>query len=224
MVIERFPSVETADRSGLLALGGDLDWQTLHLAYSSGIFPWPVDGRLLAWFSPPRRAVLFCRDLHISRSLAKERKRTDYSYRFDYKFAEVIRACSQTVNRGNQNGTWITPEIIAAYCCLQRKGLAHSLACSDHGVLIGGLYGVSIGAMFAGESMFFRRSNASKLCLWHLVEHLNRKGVEWIDCQVMTPLFRSFGAKEIDRGEFIALLKKALRRNIPGLFRNPPGK
>lgn len=214
MVIEQFPSPDSADKHGLLAVGGDLDTDSLLLAYSNGIFPWPLNDNLLAWFSPPRRAVLFIRELHISRSLQKERKRTDYVFRFNHDFKSVIKACSQVVNRGRQDGTWITPQIIKAYCRLHREGFAHCLSCYDKDELIGGLYGVCLGGMFAGESMFFRRSNASKLCFWRLTEHLGQRGVEWIDCQVMTPLFKSFGAREIARDEFMVMLKKALRKRI----------
>jgi len=216
MVITRFPPVEKADRYGLLALGGDLEIDSLLLAYRSGIFPWPFDEETLAWFAPPRRAVLFLRDFHVSRSLERERKRSKFDFRIDQAFPEVIRRCAEAKNRGVQAGTWITQGIIESYIRLHQAGFAHSIECWLDGQLTGGLYGVSIGAMFAGESMFYRRSNASKLALWFLVEHLRQKKAEWIDCQVMTPLLRSFGAVEIQRDEFMALLLKAVKK--PMLF------
>lgn len=214
MAIAAFPPVEHADKHGLLAVGGDLEEASLLLAYRSGIFPWPLDGETLAWFAPPFRTVLFLDEFHVAKTLQKERKRTQFSFAFDRNFEHVIRACASMENRGDQSGTWITDEIVQAYCMMQRRGHAHSVECYFENELVGGLYGMAIGGFFAGESMFYRMSNASKLCLVYLVEHLRERGVPWIDCQVMTPLFKSFGAREIPRAEYMRMLPEAINRKI----------
>lgn len=214
MVITRFPPVESADRHGLLAVGGDVEVPSLLLAYKSGIFPWPIEEDVLTWFAPPRRALLFLDRFHAPRSLLKMRKREApiLEIRFDHDFETVIRACSELENRGKQQGTWITQEMIAGYIELHKAGYAHSVECYVGGELRGGLYGVSIGRMFAGESMFYRYPNASKYCLLALVERLVEKGVPWIDCQVMTPFFESLGAVEVSRKEFMRLLSDAIAK------------
>lgn len=214
MVITRFPPVESADRHGLLAVGGDVEVPSLLLAYKSGIFPWPVEEDVLTWFAPPKRAILFLDRFHAPRSLLKMRKREAaiLEIKFDQAFEPVIRACSELENRGKQQGTWITREMISGYIELYKAGFAHSVECYVRGELSGGLYGVSIGHMFAGESMFYRHPNASKYCLLALVELLTERGVPWIDCQVMTPFFESLGAIEISRAEFMRLLSEAVSR------------
>lgn len=205
-----FPPVECADEDGFLAWGGDLEPETLRLAYQSGIFPWPMENLPLLWFAPPQRAILCCADLHISHSLKKSLRRQPWEIRFDTDFNGVIEACAGAYRLG-QDGTWITDDIRGAYKRLHQSGEAHSVEVYLNGELVGGLYGVNWGGYFAGESMFHRVSGASKVALVHLVEHLKGQGVEWLDCEVLNPLFQSFGAIEIPRNEFMALLKAALK-------------
>ena len=203
----------------MIAIGGDLSVQTLCDAYQHGIFPWPVDETVLTWFSPPERAVLFFDEFHLPRSLARERRRHKFSFTIDKAFEHVIEHCSAAKNRLDsrgrpQRGTWITGEMKAAYKQLARAGFAHSVECWSGDALIGGLYGVSLGLMFAGESMFYLQPNASKLALCFLVDQLRARGVQWIDCQVMTPLFASFGARAIPRQEFLMLLAAAITSKL----------
>lgn len=210
MVVE-FPPVETADDSGLLAIGGDLRVATLELAYRNGTFPWPHRGFPLLWFAPPERAILEFREVHISRRLRRYLRKMDYTFRTDTAFEQVIRACADSSHRRNQPGTWITPAMIEAYTRFHRAGFAHSFeAFNRHGELVAGLYGVWINKYFAGESMFCRESNASKLVLIETVRHLQRAGLTWMDVQVMSPLLRSLGAKEIPRPDFMRRLKEAV--------------
>ena len=211
MTIIAFPPVTHADRSGLLAVGGDLEEESLLLAYQQGIFPWPLDDDTLAWFAPPQRAVLFLEEFHISRKLRKERSHSSFSFSLNRSFREVVTSCAESTNRGTQKGTWITAAVIEAYCKLFQRGFALSAEAWDKdGRLAGGLYGVRIGRMFAGESMFYHTPGASKQALCWLVEHLKAEGVNWIDCQIMTPLFESFGARLVSRSRFNDLLKRAL--------------
>ncbi|RMG45150.1 MAG: leucyl/phenylalanyl-tRNA--protein transferase [Candidatus Dadabacteria bacterium] len=214
MVIKSFPPHELADEYGLLAVGGDCEVDSLLLAYRNGIFPWPVYDDILTWFSPPKRAVLFFKDLHIPRSLKKLRKKNLFTFAIDRNFNEVINQCATSPNRGDQSGTWITKQIIEGYIELHKAGYAHSIECYSEDKLVGGLYGVSIGAMFAGESMFYTEPNASKLALLYLIDYLRNQQVDWIDCQVMTPLLKQFGAIEIPRAEFLTLLNDAIARNV----------
>ena len=210
MAIREFPPVEFADADGLLAVGGDLEVESLLLAYRSGIFPWPVDEDHLTWFAPAKRAVLFFKDFYVSRTLRKELRRNEYEFTIDRNFDEIIEACSELTNRGHQTGTWITGDIIDAYKRFHQAGYAHSIECYENNNLIGGLYGVCIGRMFAGESMFYRKSNASKLALAYLVEYLEARGLKWMDCQVMNPFLESLGAIQIDRKEFSAMLAEVI--------------
>jgi leucyl/phenylalanyl-tRNA---protein transferase len=218
MVVTAFPPVDNSDENGLLAIGGDLEVETLLLAYSEGIFPWPLDPEYLTWFAPPQRAVLFLEDFHISQSLKRNLRRTNLHFKFNKNIEQVIEFCAALTNRGNQLGTWIIPEMIPAYIALHQAGYCHSCEAYDGDQLVGGLYGVAIGGMFAGESMFYRQPNASKLALCFLVDHLQKQKVEWIDCQMMTPLMESFGAVEIDRAQFTNLLKKALNADPKIVF------
>lgn len=213
MAILEFPPVDRADEHGLLAVGGDLEPESLLLAYRSGIFPWPVEGYgPITWFAPPRRALLFLDELHTPRSLAKARRKASFTYDLDRNFGEVIRGCSEA----RKISTWIRPDMARAYQALFDRGYAHSVEAHVEGTVVGGLYGVSIGAMFAGESMFYRKPNASKLALLHLVELLRTRGAEWIDCQMLTPTLEQFGAREVSREEFMELLADAVNR--PPIF------
>lgn len=215
MAILAFPPLSETHESGLLAIGGDLEVPSLLLAYRSGIFPWPiVEEKLLCWFAPPERAVLFFDRLHLPRSLKKLRKKSSWRLKVNSDFPAVIRACASSLKRRSQDGTWITPAIRDAYITLHQAGYAHSVECYDDDMLIGGLYGVAIGGSFAGESMFHHKANASKLCLCHLIDHLRAHGATWIDCQQMTPLLSSFGATLVPREEFMQMLKEAIKQPI----------
>ena len=211
MVIEAFPPVETADRDGVLAIGGDLEPESLLLAYRSGIFPWPLNEELLAWFAPPRRALLFYDSLHISRTLQKVLRRSEFEITWNQDFAGVISSCAELKNRRDQDGTWITDDVMTAYKELHRRGYAQSIEARMGGTLVGGLYGVTIGGMFAGESMFYREPNASKIALIALMEKLASKGSMWLDCQVITPHMKEMGAKLIPRSRYMELLQEALQ-------------
>lgn len=210
MPVTRFPPPEVADENGILAVGGDLHPDTLRMAYSQGIFPWPLEGWPLVWFCPPRRAVLIFDELHVPRSLAHARKRMTFRFTIDRAFADVIDACS-SVPRPGQDGTWITPAMRDAYVELHRLGDAHSVEVWDGEELVGGIYGVDAGGAFAGESMFHRRPNASKLALLHLVDHLRARGLGWMDIQMLTPHLEAMGARELERGEFLRRLAETRR-------------
>ena len=192
-------------RSDVVAMGEDLRVETLREAYRKGIFPWPHEELPLPWFSPRRRAVIFFDELHVGRTLRKAQKREPYTFTIDRDFRSVIRACSESA-RPDQDGTWIEPRIAAAYTNLHAAGDAHSVEAWEDGVLVGGLYGVDAGGVFTGESMFFRRPDASKLALLFLIEHLRERGATFVDCQVMTPHMAALGAREIPRGKFLDLL------------------
>jgi leucyl/phenylalanyl-tRNA---protein transferase len=217
MAIVQFPPVEEADKYGLLAVGGDLEIESLLLAYRSGIFPWPLFPRQeLAWFAPPVRAILYTDKFHVSQSLAKEIKRERYAFTIDADFAGVIERCSDVKNRRGQRGTWISPEIQRAYLDLHEAGYGHSVEVWEGETLVGGLYGVGIARYFAGESMFHSRPNTSKLALYHLVSTLKELNIRWIDCQAMTPHLKSLGAEEVPREKFMDMLAEALE-GYPGM-------
>jgi len=216
MAIEAFPNVELADEYGLLAIGGDLEVESLLLAYQSGIFPWPMSEiDEIPWFSPPERALIFFSELKISKSLAKRRKKCGFNFKIDADFEKVIGECRASKTRKEVGQSWITDEMESAYLALHRAGHAHCVACyNKEEQLVGGIYGVSINGMFAGESMFYHEPDASKLSLWYLIEHLQSKGATWLDCQQLTPLVEKFGAKEIPRSQFLKLLDEALDQQI----------
>lgn len=207
MVIQSFPDPSYADEHGLLAIGGDLEVESLLLAYKNGIFPWPISKEYLTWFAPPKRALLFVAELHLSKSLRKFLKNHPYTITVNQHFEQVIEHCSEPVNRGDQDGTWITSEIMNGYIDLFRAGHAYSIECHFENSLVGGLYGVKIGGMVSGESMFYRKPNASKVCLHYLTQALQQHSIPWLDCQVMTPLLESFGAREVERDEYMKLLQ-----------------
>lgn len=205
-----FPPVETAlvSPNGLLAAGGDLTVQRLLEAYSHGIFPWFNPGEPLLWWSPDPRMVLIPGEFRISRSFAKTLRNSDYEVRCDTAFERVMRGCAAP--RAGQAGTWIGEDMIEAYCVLHRLGYAHSVETWVDGKLAGGLYGVGIGRMFYGESMFSDVSNASKIALAHLARQLERWQFGMIDCQMNTSHLATLGAREIPRREFIARLKELI--------------
>ncbi|MBL8488388.1 MAG: leucyl/phenylalanyl-tRNA--protein transferase [Rhodocyclaceae bacterium] len=202
-----FPPVERAIASpnGLLAAGGDLSPERLLAAYRLGIFPWFSPGDPILWWSPDPRMVLFPAEIRITRSLARTLRNRPYEVRLDTAFAEVVAACAATPREG-QGGTWITAEMQSAYLRLHRLGHAHSVETWIDGALAGGLYGVAVGRAFYGESMFSRRSDASKIALAHLCRHLERSGFGIIDCQMETAHLTSLGARPISRREFSARL------------------
>ena len=199
-----FPPLERALRrpNGLLAAGGDLSPQRLLQAYRHGVFPWYSAPEPILWWSPDPRMVLFPAELKVSRSLGKTLRKGLFESRVDTAFAAVIDACSEP--RAHQRGTWITPEMKTAYVDLHRRGIAHSVESWRDGELVGGLYGIAIGRMFYGESMFSRASDASKVALVALVRQLAHWQFGLIDCQMNTPLLASMGGREIPRREFSA--------------------
>lgn len=216
-----FPPVEQALRSpnGLLAAGGDLSATRLLDAYRHGIFPWFNPGEPILWWSPNPRMVLMPSEFRVSRSLARALRNAAYEIRIDSAFEQVMRGCAapRAKHPNILPGTWISKEMIAAYCALHHLGSAHSVEVWMNGQLVGGLYGVSIGHMFYGESMFSRVNNASKIALAHLAKQLGRwqldSGVKYesiIDCQMNTPHLVTLGAREIPRSEFIARLQELI--------------
>ena len=213
MVIQRFPPVEAADEHGLLAIGGDLEADSVILAYTSGIFPWPIDEDTLAWFAPPERAVLFLDEFHIPKRLQRSLKSSTFTRRIDHDFEGVIRQCAELKNRGDQDGTWITPEIVDAYTHLFRLGHCHSFETYVGDQLVGGMYGIQVGNFFAAESSFFRVPNASKVAMCTMVEYLKSQNITWFDCQVLTPFSESFGARELSREHYMSLLAGTLSEN-----------
>ncbi len=206
-----FPPPELADESGLLAVGGDLTPERLLLAYSLGIFPWYGERLPILWHSPDPRMVLEAEKLLLSRSLRKELRRGRYQVRLDTAFEEVIRGCAETPRPG-QDGTWLTDEMVEAYLRLHRLGYAHSAEAWRGDELAGGLYGVSLGGAFFGESMFARAPDASKVAFAVLVEQLRRWDIHLIDCQVHTEHMARFGAELWPRPRFLQLLASALER------------
>lgn len=203
-----FPAVELAMRqpNGLLAAGGDLTLKRLLDAYRQGIFPWFNSDDPILWWSPDPRMVLFPHEFKLSKSLRKTLRHGSHEVRTDSAFTRVMRACAAP--RAGQEGTWIQEEIVEAYKRLHDAGLAHSVETWQDGELVGGLYGVSLGRMFYGESMFSMQTDASKIALAHLVMQLKRWNFGMIDCQMNTPHLASLGAREIPRSEFLTLLQE----------------
>lgn len=212
-----FPSPDLAEEDGLLAVGGDLSEERLLLAYSLGIFPWFSERMPILWWSPDPRLVLIPSEMRVSRSLRQTIRKHVYRVTFDTAFERVIKNCA-AVPRGEDRGTWITDDMVAAYCRLHEIGFAHSVEAWYGEELAGGLYGVSIGAAFFGESMFAFRSDASKVALAGLAGRLKVAEEAFIDCQVVTAHLVSLGAREFPRSEFAAMLNCAI--NVPGY----PGK
>ena len=204
-----FPPPHLAARDGLLAVGGDLSPKRLILAYQMGIFPWFSDGDPILWWSPDPRLVLYPNEIKISKTLKKIIKKNTFHVTMDLAFNEVINQCAQARLENNQ-GTWIVKDIIDAYRKLHRSGFAHSVEVWQQGELAGGLYGVSLGKCFFGESMFTRISNASNVALVKLSKYLNDLSFDLIDCQVTTEHLIRFGAREIPRTSFLNQLKVSL--------------
>ncbi len=203
-----FPPLHLAltEPNGLLAASTDLPAERLLAAYRRGIFPWYGHDQPVLWWSPDPRMVLFPAEFRMPRSLAKRLRRRDYEVRIDTAFETIMRACAAP--RGTDSGTWITPAMIAAYCELHRLGHAHSVETWMGGKLVGGLYGISLGRVFYGESMFAHAPDASKIALAHLVRHLEHCGYGIIDCQMNTAHLARFGAREIPRSEFSQRLEE----------------
>jgi leucyl/phenylalanyl-tRNA--protein transferase len=215
---EPFPPVESALRepNGLLCAGGELSMERLLEGYRHGIFPWYSGSEPVLWWSPDPRMVLYCAELKVSRSLAKSLRNKGYEVRVDSAFREVLRGCAGP--RRDSGGTWLGEDMRRAYGRLHRAGWAHSFETWRGGELVGGLYGVALGRMFYGESMFSRATDASKVALVALVGELRRRGCPLVDCQVRTPLLAGLGAREIPRRAFL--------RELAGLvhYDEPPGK
>lgn len=210
-----FPPPERAleEPNGLLAAGGRLDPASLLEAYRHGIFPWSSEGQPLLWWSPDPRMVLFVDEFKVSRSLRKRLRTGEYEVRVDTACAQVIRACAGP--RRDQDGTWITDEIDSAYLALHRRGYVHSVETWVDGRLVGGLYGVALGRVFFGESMFASETDASKVALAHLVGILREQDVPMIDCQQETPHLASLGARPISRARFAGLLAELIHSAAP---------
>jgi len=212
----QFPDLDQADESGLLAMGGDLSIERLKFAYSKGIFPWYQKGMPILWWSPDPRMVLFPEKMIISHSLKQSIKKQQFTVTIDTAFEQVIKNCSETPRKG-ENGTWITREMKMAYTNLHKAGYAHSAEAWLDGELVGGLYGVAIGKVYFGESMFHHVANASKVAFYHLVEKLSSWNFKIIDAQVYTNHLESLGGELIPRSKYIQILESALLiEDIPG--------
>lgn len=201
-----FPPISSANQYGMVAIGGDLSVQRLLLAYKSGIFPWFSEGEPIIWYSLNPRMVLFLHEFKIVKSLRQLLKKNVFTVTFNQEFEKVINQC-KTIQRDGQESTWITDDMKKAYIDFHKAGYATSVEVWKDNELVGGLYGVDLGTVFCGESMFSRVSNASKIALVYLVEHLKNKNYQLIDCQMYTDYLASFGAREIPRKEFQTYLK-----------------
>jgi leucyl/phenylalanyl-tRNA---protein transferase len=206
----RFPNPRLADGEGLVAIGGELSVPRLLLAYRSGIFPWTVDP--VTWWSPDPRAIFELDGFHVSHSLAREIRKGGFRITLDEAFPRVMKGCAAPA-RGRRS-TWITPEFVEAYTELHEQGYAHSLECWQGTRLVGGIYGVCIGGFFAGESMFHRVSNASKVALFHLIEHLRGRGFALFDIQMLTPVTAQLGGVTIPREEYLKRLALAVTAGV----------
>lgn len=213
MPVVSFPDPSTASPEGIVAIGGDLHPDTLMMAYRKGIFPWPVDGLPLLWFSPPQRGVLIFDELHLARSLRRAQRHATLQFSLDRAFAQVIRACADKPRPG-QDGTWITSGIVAAYSRLHRLGVAHSAEAWDGNRLVAGLYGVEVDGAFAAESMFYLEPNTSKLTLLFFIDHLRSRGLDWLDIQVLTPHMERLGARTMPRDAFLTRLQATRARGL----------
>lgn len=204
-----FPPVHLTHSSGIIGIGADLSPDRLQLAYKSGIFPWFEDGEPITWWSPNPRMVLFLDELVVSKSMRNILNRNIFKVTFNQNFREVISNC-QKVKRSGQNGTWITDDMIEAYCKLNELGVAKSVEVWQNDTLVGGLYGIDLEHVFCGESMFSLVSNASKVAFIALVEKLKKEQYQLLDCQVYNEHLDSLGCREIKREEFMAILQKRI--------------
>ena len=200
-----FPSVSEANADGILAVGGDLSPARLQLAYKSGIFPWFEEGEPIIWWSPNPRMVLFLDELIVSKSMRNILNRNVFKVTFNQDFRAVISNC-QNIKRDGQNGTWITNDMVEAYCKLHELGIAKSVEVWQDDALVGGLYGIDLGNVFCGESMFSKASNASKVAFITLVNQLKKDNYKLLDCQVYNPHLESLGCREIYRESFMSIL------------------
>lgn len=205
-----FPPVELADDDGLLAIGGDLSTKILLLAYRNGIFPWYNEDEPICWWSPNPRFVLFPQELRVSKSMQTILNNGSFRFTINKTFDKVIANC-KTITRKEQEGTWIQPEVIEAYTKLHQLGFAVSAEAWKDGELVGGLYGVLLGNIFFGESMFSKISNASKFAFVNFVKHLQKQNIKLIDCQIYTSHLESLGARMIDRKLFCEILVKEIQ-------------
>jgi leucyl/phenylalanyl-tRNA--protein transferase len=204
----QFPDPRRADAEGLVAVGGDLSVERLLQAYRCGIFPWTA--RPVTWWSPDPRAIFELDGFHVSRSLARVLRQKRFEITRDHAFRAVMEGCAEP--GPGRRETWITPEFLAAYTRLHELGHAHSLECWQEGQLVGGIYGVALGGFFAGESMFHRVSNGSKVGLFRLVEHLRQQGFELFDIQMLTPITEQLGGSELPRELYLQRLAKAVEK------------
>jgi leucyl/phenylalanyl-tRNA--protein transferase len=203
VAIAEFPPISNCNEDGLLAIGGDLEIPSLLLAYKNGIFPWPYNEEYpLCWFSPDPRGVIKYKNLHISKSLKKIIKQRKFDIKYNHNFEAVIHGCANAKNRNDRGETWITQQMIQAYIDLFYAGFAFSVEAYQNEKLVGGVYGVRIGTIVSGESMFYTVSNASKVCLIFLIEKLHSDGIDLLDTQMVTPVTKQLGAIEISRKEF----------------------
>jgi leucyl/phenylalanyl-tRNA--protein transferase len=201
-----FPPVHQAAPDGLLAIGGELNIETLNAAYKSGVFPWPIEPDYpMTWFAPNPRGVIDLDDFKISKSLQKFLKKTNFTFKFNVDFEQIIEQCRK-VPRKHESGTWIHPQIITAYCELFKNEQAYCVGTYLDDKLVGGLYGVCIGEIISGESMFHLSPNASKFALYNLILKLKSKGISFIDTQMVTEVIAAFGGKNISRTEFMQRL------------------
>lgn len=201
-----FPPVDEASPDGILAVGADLSTERLLLAYKNGIFPWFDEDEPILWWAPPERMVLFFEDLKISKSMRNVLNQKKFRVTFNTAFKDVITNCKK-IARKDQPGTWITDDMIEAYCNLHEIGIAKSVEVWENDKLVGGLYGVDLGHVFCGESMFSKVSNASKVAFIHLAKHLEQNNYRILDCQVYNDHLASLGCVEIDRDDFMLVLK-----------------
>jgi leucyl/phenylalanyl-tRNA--protein transferase len=202
-----FPDVQLADENGMLAIGGDLSVKRLTLAYKSGIFPWFNQGEPIIWYSPDPRMVLFPSELKISKSMKQVLRKKEFKVTFNQNFGQVIFNCKHIFRAADQGQTWITDEMQKAYVNLHKKGIAKSVEVWQNNELVGGLYGIDLGTIFCGESMFSKVSNASKMAFIYLVKKLETENYKLVDCQVYNNHLASLGAREISREEFLKYLK-----------------
>ena len=205
-----FPPIDSASPEGLLAIGGNLDTETLLTAYSQGIFPWPIShDSPLTWFAPDPRGILEFTNFKISKSFKKFLNKTQFAVKFNQDFEQIVSKCALTP-RNHEESTWITQEIINGYKKFFDDGYAYCVGTYNNDLLVGGLYGVCIGDYFTGESMFHTESNASKFALYSLIKNLEASGIKWIDTQMVTPVIQSFGGCNIPRSKFMQKLNDSV--------------